>query len=127
MENANDEIFALHGRALQPDELIQRAWTQGVILRCFEEVAANDDAVGRLIDVMCDGYRGKTAQKRLAYTALEYETVKKRTQRHVRQKFKPYLVNGDLQFDWLQAQPSGALGPRRPNEALHSTIIRKSR
>ena len=47
--------FPLHGRSLQPDEWVQRAWAQGVILRGFDVVAANDTAIGQLINAVCDG------------------------------------------------------------------------
>lgn len=92
--------FPLQGRSLQPDEWVQRAWAEGVILRGFDEVAANDDAVGQLINAVCDGNRGTKARELLGYSEIQFDTVKRRAQRQVRQKFRPFVVGGRLQLDW---------------------------
>jgi hypothetical protein len=71
-----------------------------VILRGIDEVAANDDAVGQFIDAVCDGHRGGSARDMLGYSKVQFNTVKRRAQRQVRQKFRPFVVGGRLQLDW---------------------------
>jgi len=95
-----DAHYPVHGSSLQPDEWVQRAWAQGVILRGFDEVAANDDAVGQLIDALCDGHRRESARDMLGYSDVQFDTVKTRARRRVRQKFDPFVVGGRLQLDW---------------------------
>lgn len=95
-----DAHYPVHARSLQPDEWVQRAWAQGLILRGFDEVAANDDAVGQFIDAVCDGHRGGTARDMLGCSNVQFDTVKRRARRKVRQKFRPFVVGGRLQLDW---------------------------
>lgn len=97
----SDEEFALNSRSLKPDEQAQRSWTDWIVYSGFAAIAGNDNAVGRFIDVFCDGHRGHEAQARLGLSRKEFETVKRRAQRKIRKHFEPLTRDGKLELDWF--------------------------
>jgi hypothetical protein len=84
---------------VDPERECQQRWRTHFIALVYEEVAANDNVIEKMLDALADNKRGKELQSVLSLSATEYESKRKKLQRKVRSHCAKYVVNGRLHFD----------------------------